>query len=655
MRGFVYLASLLFVAVLSGCGGSSDSATANGESFAPDLAAVPDLAPDLGQDKDDESEMPTPSIGSCETKLPQEVREFVVESPLPNSFDRDRTPDELDSDVTLFKVAVMLPERCESDRFPVVIESHGYSGSRDDTIDEDGEVNPDTPHFPAIDELYATLPHHDYVAVSFDQRGHGDSLPENGGGYARIIAPRAETQDARALLDWLYDRAAELHIQTQEDTRIDRDIKVGLLGYSYGGGYQLGLSQLDERIDTIVPNGTWHSLLYSLLPGNGVKRSFIGILCLLAETGSTANTPAVTRMCELVGPASAQANVIRTWADLIEMLEADGYTEAEVVELFDRHTRYLQRSAEQGQPWCEPGQLGCSSTGDAFSPRSVPTLLIQGNRDVLFNLTEAYWNWKYFRNAASEGVPVSILSTEGGHMNPLANQTEGSANCGGLVGTDIILSWFDFHLKGEESELYNSIPSVCISVADTANAETAEPAGLVLNDFPVGSQSGAGAIPVRLETIALIRTAAEILPTFVALHDVTGESEVLAGIPRLDRVQVIDGDAGLPGDITAIAHIGIGIERGGEVFLVDDQVTSLTVGDYVVNPAIGEPGFLLAGVGERLHPGDQVGLLVYSSHVQFSAVLNPGALESPNPFSLLAEGVEIPVFNLAEHPTAQLR
>ncbi len=636
MRRFSLLFPLILLSSLTACGGGG----------------ADDQGPPATQGqrvKADDKQL------ACETPLAPEVRQFVVDSPLPNSFDRDRTPDELEADVTRFHVAVLLPERCGEDRFPVVIESHGYSGSRDAVIDEDGDVAANTAHFPAIDELFATLPRHGYVGVSFDQRGHGDSVPSNGGGYARIISPRAETQDARFLLDWLYDHASELHISTEETSEVARDFKVGLLGYSYGGGYQFGLSQLDARIDTIVPNGTWHSLLYSLLPGDTVKRSFTGLLCLLADTGGTVNTPAVARMCELMGYGSAQANLIRTRTDLISAMEAEGYTEAEVVELFDRHTRHLQRSAEQGQPWCLPGEVGCSSNGEAFLPRSVPTLLLQGNRDVLFNLTDAYWNWTYFQRAAGEDTPVSVLSTEGGHMNPLANQTEGSANCGGLVGTELILDWFDFHLKGKDSPGYRRIPRVCISVADTESAHEAAPAGLILKDFPVGAQVGPGGIPATLLTAAVSHSGMETSPTFVPVHEVTGSSEVLAGVPKIDRVSVRDDDAGTPGGITAVAYFGVGIERDGELILVDDQVTPLVAGVHHANPNIGEAGFLLAGVGEQLQVGDKVGLLVFSTHVQYSAVSNPAAIDVPNPFTVEVKGLGLPILDLSRHPTARLQ
>lgn len=49
----------------------------------------------------------------------------------------------------------------------------------------------------------------------------------------------AETQDARYLLDWLYEQAPSLHIERQEDSGVARDINAGLIGYSYGAATSL--------------------------------------------------------------------------------------------------------------------------------------------------------------------------------------------------------------------------------------------------------------------------------------------------------------------------------------------------------------------------------------------------------------------------------
>lgn len=619
---------------------------------------------------------------NCASPLPMEVQEHTVTSNLPNSYDQARTDDATESDSTTFFVSVFLPERCPENRFPVVIESHGYSGSRDSTADDDGEVDPEKEHFPAIDELFAGLSHHGYVGVSYEQRGHGDSIPENGGGYSRVMDPEAETQDAIALLDWIYENRDSFQVGA-EDSGIANDFTVGLIGYSFGGGFQFPLALLDERIDAIVPNGTWHSLINSLLPGDAVKNSFDALLCLLADTGGVVNTPAVARMCELLGTTSLEAGNIRTRADLVDALGEDGFTEDEVIELFNRHVRHFQLREAAAEPWCTPGDTGCTSTGEAFTSRPVPFLLLQGNRDVIFNMTEAYWNWSYFNQAAGGNADVSVLTTEGAHMNPLVNQVEGSANCGQLIGVDLVKAWFDFHLKGLDTELYQSIPKVCISVADTEDAHNAAPAGLVLNDFPVGSQAAPGGVPARLDSMSVDVLATTTDFVFAPVITITGDNKILAGIPSIESITVTDTDEGDALDVTAVAYFGVGIQRGGDMILVDDQVTALVEGTHTSNPNIENAEYLLAGVGERLQDGDQVGLLFYQRHAQYSAAISAssvggatgivgfvtgvelpplltaldpvtGIVNSPNPYQVDAMGVELPIIDLDSHPDAVL-
>ena len=61
--------------------------------------------------------------------------------------------------------------------------------------------------------------------------------------------------------------------------------------------------------------------------------------------------------------------------------------------------------------------------------------------------------------------------------------------------------------------------------------------------------------------------------------------------------------------------IGVGIERDGSRFLVDQQVTPLRSSDVRSGDATAT--IPLAGVGERLQDGDVVGLLVYGQFDQF--------------------------------------
>ncbi len=213
---------------------------------------------------------PRPPTAACASPTPAQAidRSLVVDLPSDSDPSTDPTP------TSTLHYTVL------EDRFPVVLHSHGYGGSRLKALAASGDLSAvrNAPHFPSIEQLAAALPFHGYAVISFDQRGHGDSAASSN---ARIIDPLLETQDSRRLLDWAYDNADTFNFERQTGTGIAQDLKVGTLGVSYGGGFQMTLAALDPRIDAIVPNGTWNNLLYSLLPGDAVKLGFDGLLCLL--------------------------------------------------------------------------------------------------------------------------------------------------------------------------------------------------------------------------------------------------------------------------------------------------------------------------------------------------------------------------------------
>lgn len=615
---------------------------------------------------------------NCPSPAPAEAVQETVVVPLPSDADPTAKP----RATTTIALTVLLPPRCPGEVFPVVLHSHGYGGTRLKTLSPNGDLPSALPLFPAVTTLAQTLPFHGYVVISFDQRGHGDSKPASGGGHARIIDPALETQDARAILDWAFNNAERFGIQRQTDRGIAKDIKVGTLGVSYGGGFQMPLAALDPRIDTIVPVGTWHDLMYSLLPGDAVKLGFDGLLCLLGvNIGGVQNTPVVAALCNQVNINNPTAFNIRSRADLVAALnrpttQPRKVSDAELAEFFTRHGMgYFQARQQQGQPW------GFGERQAKLRP--VPALFIQGNRDNLFNLTEAYWNQRYFSAA---GGDVRLLSTEGGHMNPLAYQVEGDSHCGKLSGIPAVLAWFDQHLKGVGSETVRAIPKVCLSVADTNAAATATPAGVALNDVPVGALSGPGAVPARLASLNTRVPSLATQPVFVKVATIQGAGQVLAGIPTLASLEV----APTLGALQATnAFVGVGIVRGGKTILVDDQVTAFGVGSHTGNRNSQKSGpVLLPGVGERLQDGDQVGLLFYPQHVQYASVVSAvglsgatgllnvvagsasadGAAIPPitsslepalglfynNPYTVKATGIELPIFKPGTFPGSRL-
>ena len=585
---------------------------------------------------------------SCATKLPAGVKSYTITLNIPSDSDTfyNGSPTATTPAITpTTKIAysVLLPERCPGELFPLIMQSHGYSGTRITAIKANSNIE-QTAHFPQIDELVSILPRKGYAVISYDERGHGDSKPANGGGYARIIDPMAEVADAKAILDWAYDNSIDgsngteqLPLKADKGTGIAKDLRVGTIGLSYGGGFQLQLTALDSRIDTIVPNGTWHSLMYSLLPGDAVKTGFGSLLCVLAlgqgTTPAVINTPLVATLCNLIGPSNVNANNIRTRVDLAAAGTAPTnpsvfgnaanqgqasrtFTEPEIVDFFYQHGTAYQKNREQnGQP--------LTAGGAPFKLRAVPALFLQGNRDVLFNMTEAYWNAKYFLEAGGNS-DVRVLTTEGGHMNPFAGQKQGSANCGAANGPAAIFAWFDFQLKGIRSAAYSSIPKVCISVSDTPGTNALTPdVGVTLASFPVGSLSGTGALPALLASGSAEVNPSHVdpSPAFVKVADIPADGFVLAGIPSLDSLTVAEGTPGSA--ITPVAFVGVGIVRGGMTILVDQQISPFVEGTHTRNVNLGESDntkVLLPGVGEMLRAGDQVGLVFYCAHVHYQAV-----------------------------------
>ena len=613
---------------------------------------------------------------SCASPTPAEAVQQTVVVPLPSDADASSKP----TASTTIALTVLLPARCPGETFPVVLHSHGYGKSRVKTLAANGDLPTAKPMFTAVEQLAQALPYHGYVVISFDERGHGESKPANGGGYARIIDPALETQDARAILDWAYDNAARFSIRRQTGTGIAKDIPVGSLGGSYGGGFQLPLAALDPRIDTIVPVGTWHDLLYSLLPGDAVKLGFDGLLCLLGvNVGGVQNTPVVAALCNQVNINNPTAFNVRSRDNLVAALnrpttQPRQVSDAELADFFRRHGMgYFQAQQQAGKPW------GYGESQAVL--RKVPALFIQGNRDNLFNLTEAHWNQRYFQAA---GGDVRLITTEGGHMNPLANQKEGTADCGSVAGIPAVLAWFDQHLKGINSDTVRAIPKVCISVADTVGAPAVQPVGLALNEMPVGSLSGRGAVPAKRAVVNASVSSLATQPVFVPVTTIRGNGQVLAGIPTVASLTVTPG----LGAVQATnAFVGVGIVRGGQTILVDDQVTAFGQGSHTGNRNSQKAGpVLLPGVGERLQDGDQVGLLFYPQHIQYASVVSAEGLSGSigllnevgkasgvalppvlsslepalglfynNPYSVLATGVELPILTPGSYPGSALR
>jgi ABC-2 type transport system ATP-binding protein len=192
----------------------------------------------------------------------------ITESPAPGASEADQDivitihDDTVTSfDGTEIKITVFRPELDED--LPVVLHSHGWSGSRTTSL---GGI---------VEDLVLS----GYGVISIDARGHGES-----GGQAHVHNRHVEVKDFQAVLDY----ASELDWVLEDDLEVhEKNIVAGAVGGSYGGGYQLMTASFDPRLNALVPEMTWNDLTYSLAPNGAIKTVWVSALYGLAHASGT--------------------------------------------------------------------------------------------------------------------------------------------------------------------------------------------------------------------------------------------------------------------------------------------------------------------------------------------------------------------------------
>ena len=211
-----------------------------------------------------------------------------------------------------------------------------------------------------------------YASLACDARGLGAS-----GGSFGLDGPR-ETQDARDLFAWL---AARPDVS---------DTQIGAFGVSLGGGAVWNAAAAGVPFRAIVPAISWTSLGAALAPA-GVPKS--GLLAALVQA-----VPADRWDPELAAARDALLG---------------GSVTAAVT------AATAQRSAKAALP-----------------ALTVPTLILQGRRDFLFDLDQALAAYRALRG------PKKLYVGDLGHT-PAANPP---AELPHYLGE--VVAWFDTYLKG---------------------------------------------------------------------------------------------------------------------------------------------------------------------------------------------------------------
>lgn len=221
----------------------------------------------------------------------------------------------------------------------------------------------------------AYLARQGYVVLTFDARAHGES-----GGLFDLDGPR-EVADVRELFGWL---AARPDVDPS---------KIGALGESYGGGAIWNATADGVPFAAIVPMITWTDLYSALAPQNLAKSGVIFQLSRLVPADRYAPEPA-----RLLADALANRNLPAIRA----------YTDA-------RSSRL------------------------ALNRVTVPTFMLQGRRDFLFDVDQALAAYRLLPG------PKRLYLGNLGHP-PATNPPAES-----VYYLTQATAWFDRFLKGTQN------------------------------------------------------------------------------------------------------------------------------------------------------------------------------------------------------------
>ncbi|MFA9432649.1 alpha/beta hydrolase family protein [Egicoccus sp. AB-alg2] len=489
------------------------------------------------------------------------------------------------------------PGASEHAPVPLVLRTHGWAGSRERELG--GTLGR------LVDEGYAVL--------TWDSRGFGCS-----GGEARIDNPEVEGRDVSWLLDWAVANAPIA-------TDASGDPLVGMTGGSYAGGIQFAAASRDPRIDALAPEIAWHDLRYSLYAGGVVNQGWIALL--YGAGTATGTALGLSSECRSQTAAALDPAIHRGVSEFV----TSGRTSDETLAFFAKSS------------------LG--GYGERF-PVAVPTLVMQGSVDTLFDLTDGV---ALYRHVAAQGAPARFVAFCGGHVECPASY--GDADDRAFLD-DAIVTWFARHLRGQAVDTgapvtYRTNDGEWRDAADFAGTETRSATGTAsrLPVVPVVD------VPDVDGLVALLTDP----PSGIPALPITAAKAAEDGDPRAARFEVAAApDApleilGVPRVRLRVAGTSVPLEVAtAPLGDVAGELPTRQAGDLLVGtlgPLGAAAGGLLGGLGgdggALAGTDDAVHLFVRFVHRETGEVVNlqEGAVRVP----LSADGtvVEVPMPGLA--------
>ena len=308
-----------------------------------------------------------------------------------------------------------------SNRAPAILTTHGFGGTKDDsnqTAAAKGFVG------------------EGYVVLSYSGLGFGGSTCK-----IYLDDPAYDGKAGKQLVSVLAGKKA-YRVEGTTTTRRVRtvareapgDPRVGMIGGSYGGEIQYAVAMQDKRVDALIPIITWNDLAYSLAPNNTALR------------GVHPTEPGVAK---------------KQWVDLFFGAGIiDGINDAQVDPTRNVGCPNFDNSVcpaavqlnTAGYPDESTEQIARESSVSSYIERiTVPTLLVQGQADTLFNLQEATATYRSLR---AQGTPVRMIWQSWGHSQSTPAPGELDLGAESIRETYLgrrFLAWMDHWVRGDES------------------------------------------------------------------------------------------------------------------------------------------------------------------------------------------------------------
>lgn len=414
-----------------------------------------------------------------------------------------------------------------------------------------------------------------YHVLTWDPRGFGQST-----GEAQVNHADTEGRDVQRLLDWVAE---------QPDVLLDRpgDPRVGMAGFSYGGGIQLVLAADDCRVDAIVPGIAWNSLETSLHKGETIKLGWSDFLLTAALGGRLA--PEITA----AGDQGRETGVI----------------------------------GQAEQAWFRD-----RGPGDRVADITIPTLIVQGTVDTLFTLDEGIANYRLLRDRAAEAdAPLAMVWFCGGHG--ACRTYDASQDTEWL--SEATFAWLDRYVKGDQSVDVGPGFRVVDQHGDHWTADAYPDPVVGEGDGPTLTGTGAGTLALTADggagPVTEAPTSKDLLSGLVT--DITpAEADNAVEVTlTADRAGMVLGAGELTLTYAGTAPDG---DRPTRVFaqLVDDE-TGFVLGNQVTPIPVVLDGteqtvtVPIEAVAHRVEPGSTIRLQIVATTVAYALPRLGGSVE----------------------------